>query len=228
MLLMPVMILLLLVLLLLLSLVRCTRIASSSSVVSVLICVTTATFFETGFSRSSFLTRKSRKPAADLPSLGNPRGILGFITLRRMATEECQLKLDGNCHAPRKFKNYCGNCFKKAPAIFSSDKIGTIQRRLAALYSSDTIETIQRRLATPYSFNRSPGFDGPRRQVEAAGAEKAPGTPLFYGRVLVAVQREGLLRLRRQRWAKLANLLLCPLQREVPRGTPHQHFGLVG
>ena len=190
---MAVMILLLLVLLLWLLLVRCIRIASSSRVVSVLICVTTATFFETGFSRSSFLTRKSRNPAAYLPSLGNP--IPGFVTRRpppptlappttnlaaylpSMATEECQLKLDGNCHAPQKFKNYCGNCFKKAPAIFSSDKIGTIQRRLAALYSSDTIETIQRRLATPYSFNRSPGFDGPRPQVEAEGAETVPGTP---------------------------------------------------
>ena len=90
MLLMPVMILLLLVLLLLLSLVRCTRIASSSSVVSVLICVTTATFFETGFSRSSFLTRKSRKPAADLPSLGNPRGILGFVTRRPLGAPHHQ------------------------------------------------------------------------------------------------------------------------------------------
>ena len=74
MLLMPVMILLLLVLLLLLSLVRCTRIASSSSVGSVLICVTTATFFETGFSRSSFLTRK--QPRHAVASRGcQPRGL---------------------------------------------------------------------------------------------------------------------------------------------------------
>ena len=74
MLLMPVMILLLLVLLLLLSLVRCTRIASSSSVVSVLICVTTATFFEPGFSRISFLTRQ--QPRHAVASRGcQPRGL---------------------------------------------------------------------------------------------------------------------------------------------------------
>ena len=223
-----------------LSLVRCTRIASSSSVVSVLICVTTATFFETGFSRSSFLTRKSRgcqprglppQPGEPHPGLRNPAPPTtnpGAPKVHNMATEECLLKLDGNCHAPRKYKNFCGSCFKKAPAIFSSDKIGTIQRRLAALYSSDTIETIQRRLATPYSFNRSPGFDGPRPQVEAASAEKAPGTPLLHGRGVVPVQRSGLLGLRGQRWAKLADQLLRALQRQVPRGVPHQHFGLVG
>ena len=130
MLLMPVMILLLLVLLLLLSLVRCTRIASSSSVVSVLICVTTATFFETGFSRSSFLTRKSRgwqprglppQPGEPHPGLRNPAPPTtnpGAPQVHNMATEECLLKIDGNCHAPKKFKNFCSSCYKKAPAIF--------------------------------------------------------------------------------------------------------------
>ena len=118
-------------------------------------------FLRNWFLPKQFPDKKVTKPRGLPPQPGEPQGHPGLRnpappwrppppTLRRMATEECQLKLDGNCHAPRKFKNYCGNCFKKAPAIFSSDKIGTIQRRLAALYSSDTIETIQRRLAAPY------------------------------------------------------------------------------